>query len=94
MRELPKTVSGTDYVMLSESGTVHIESSDAMTKYGWVILAKHQVTYAVPQADHTPKFIAALEEKVDEIQHKAFCEVLGVKEKIQQLKAIEYKGES
>jgi hypothetical protein len=94
MSKLPETVTGTVYVMLSETGYVSINSSAGMTDYGWAILAEHEVTYDVPQEDPTPKYVAALEEKVEQIQAKAHIEVEAVKEKIQQLKAIEYKGES
>jgi hypothetical protein len=94
MSKLPETVTGTVYVMLTTYGDVSIESSKGMTDYGYVILAEHEVTYDVPQEDPTPKFVASLEEEVEQIQAKAHIEVEAVKEKIQQLKAIEYKGES
>jgi hypothetical protein len=94
MSKLPETVSGTVYVMISDFGDISVQTSKGMTDYGWAILAEHEVTYDVPQEDPTPKFVAALEEKVEQIQAKAHIEVEAVKEKIQQLKAIEYKGES
>jgi hypothetical protein len=94
MSKLPETVSATLYVMLSDLGTVSVQASTGMTDYGWVVLSEHEVTYPVLQEDPTPKFIAVLEEKVERIQAEAHIEVVAVKEKIQQLKAIEYKGES
>jgi hypothetical protein len=94
MSKLPETVTGKVYVMLTDYGVVRIETSEGMTEFGHVILAEHEVTYDVPQEDPTPKFVAALEERVEQIQAKAHIEVEAVKEKIQQLKAIEYKGES
>jgi hypothetical protein len=94
MSQLPETVTGTVYVMISDLGDVNLATSTGMTKYGWVVLAGHEVTYDVPQEDPTQKFVAALEEKVEQIQARAHIEVEAVKEKIQQLKVIEYKGES
>jgi hypothetical protein len=94
MSKLPETVSGTVYVMLSDLGNVSVQASTGMTDYGWVVLSEHEVTYPVPQEDPTPRFIAVLEEKVERIQAEAHIEVTAVKEKIQQLLAIEYKGES
>jgi hypothetical protein len=94
MSKLPETVTGTVYVMISDSGDVSVQASKGLTEYGYVILAEHEVTYDVPQEDPTPKFVAALEEKVEQIQAKAHIEIEAVKEKIQQLLAIEYKGES
>jgi hypothetical protein len=92
MNKLPETVSGKNYVMISEYGDVTIFTSDCMTEHGYAILAVHDVTYDVPQEDPTPKFVSALEDKVQKIQAKAHIEIEAVKEKIQQLKAIEYKA--
>jgi hypothetical protein len=92
MNKLPETVSGKVYVMISEYGDVSVQTSEGMTQYGFVILAEHDVTYDVPQEDPTPKFVSALEKKVQHIQAKAHIEIEAVKEKIQQLKAIEYKA--
>ena len=91
--KLPKTVSATLHVILSDFGEVMISTGD-MTEYGYTTLATHDITLDVPQDDPTPKFIEALEAKAARIDAEARESVRVINAQIQELRCIEYKPES
>jgi hypothetical protein len=91
--KLPKTVSTTLHVILSDYGRTSIATGD-MTEYGYTTLATHDITLDVPQDDPTPKFIEALESKAARIDAEARESVRVIMGQINDLKCLEYKPES
>ena len=94
MIELPKTVTGKMYVVLTVSGEVILSGSNFATIDGYTCLSEHELTVDVPQEDPTAKVVQALEDRAEDIQAEAAAAVRVIMDKIQELKCIEYKPEN
>jgi hypothetical protein len=94
MIELPKTVTGKMYVVLTASGDVILSGSDFSSIVGYTCLSEQEFTADVPQQDPTLKIIEGLENKAEHIQDEAAEAVRQIMDAIQELKCLEHKAES
>ena len=93
MKKLPATVTATLNIILTPFGEVILSSGKFAGVEGWTVLGSQDFTADVPQEDPTPKIIAGLEAKAEDIQAEASAAVRQIMDQIQSLQCLEHLPE-
>lgn len=88
---LPETIMVKIYIQVSPHTDEPQAFTSDMSEYGYIPLGTDEVIVAVPQTDRVLAEIEMLEKAADKIKADTHAQVKTIEDRIQSLKALEYK---